>query len=268
MPNQQSGSSGQNGGRRSETQSSGTPPKQGEQNPGGAQHATAAGTSQAYSAYAAQAAQVAEETRERAQRAAEDRSAGAQTAGGQRGEQPQAGANTGEGVVDKATGALSQAKDKAGDVLGQAAGKAQDVLGQAAGVAQSAASQAAGAAQSVAGQATGGAQSQGAGSAQSAAGQPLSAVAGTAQELAGQVQDTAYSASSGLLGRLESMSSQQYTYAVAGSLGTTLLLLLLGRRSLASFIGLWTAIVLNLGLYRRIARDTAHSRGGQRPGAW
>ena len=92
------------------------------------------------------------------------------------------------------------------------------------------------------------------------------AVAGQAadrmQEVLEQAPENVYEASNNMFERLQRMSSRDYYYAASVSLGLSTLFLLFGRRSLASFVGLWSGIVLNLGLLSRFERE-AEQRSGR-----
>jgi len=154
-----------------------------------------------------------------------------------RSDTPAGPAATGAETEDKAPSTLTQATSKAQELAGQVTEKAQNLAGQVADKAQA------------------------------FGGQNFDQVTDRAQDMASQAQQNVLETSNGLMRQLESMSVENYYYAAAGSLALTALLLLLGRRSLASFVGLWTAILLNLGLFSRFSKAAESARGSGSSGA-
>lgn len=132
---------------------------------------------------------------------------------------------------------------------GQMADKAQSFIGQASEQVQAKA---------------GPALSQAAEKAQQFAGQAMDQASDRAQEFAAQAPESMYQASYGMMRQFETWTVENYYAATFASLGASIILLLLGRRSLAAVIGLWTAILLNLGLFSRMLHEAEQSRSIRR----
>lgn len=105
-------------------------------------------------------------------------------------------------------------------------------------------------------------------------GPAMSQASDKAQDMAGQAADrmqdvfeqapeNVAEASNNMFEWLQHMGPRDYYYAASVSLGLSTLLLLFGRRSMASFVGLWSGIVLNLGLLSRLVREAEHPSSRQ-----
>jgi hypothetical protein len=56
---------------------------------------------------------------------------------------------------------------------------------------------------------------------------------------------------SGLMGQIESLPASAYYWGAIGSIGVSALLMLLGRKNLAVFVGLWPPTIALLGLFNK-----------------
>jgi hypothetical protein len=54
-----------------------------------------------------------------------------------------------------------------------------------------------------------------------------------------------------LMGRIESLPASAYYWGAIGSIGVSALLMLLGRKNLAVFVGLWPPTIALLGLFNK-----------------